>query len=67
MPLPPIRSPSWNPPKTPLTDKKIREYILQGVYGEEKKQALIKALANRKPAKRRVLPKKTNPLLDGLL
>lgn len=56
----PIRSPSWDPPKTPLTDKKIREYILAGKYGEEKKKALEVVLAAKrvKTKRKKKEPKK---------
>lgn len=50
--LAPIRSPSWDPPKTPLTDRKIDAYILAGRYGPELQAQLLskkKPKSSRKP------------------
>lgn len=46
-----LRSPSYSSPLTDLTDRKIRNYILAGKYGEEKKEALLKAIAAKKGKK----------------
>lgn len=46
-----LRSPTYSSPLTDLTDRKIRNYILAGKYGEEKKEAYLRVLAAKKAKK----------------
>lgn len=46
-----IKSPQFSGATTPLTNKKIDQYILQGRYGEEEKNRLIE---ERKKQKKKI-------------
>lgn len=59
-----LRSPGFHSPLTELSDRKIRNYILAGKYGEDKKQALIKQLEEKKKKNPKTKIKTTVKLSD---